>query len=786
MLKSYLALAFVFLLKLLPAQTAGYTDFNNYSPIYCSGEIPGSFLMSVQDKYIQDVKDEKKVSTNKYVSKSKGDFLLQSNYFIDLLTQSGKVLFGDSVTAYINSVADRVLVNEPELRAQLTFYGLRSAEPNAFSTDQGLIFVTVGLLAQLENEAQLAFILSHEISHYQKRHTLTVYMQGQRIFSDNTQRRSLSYDDKIREFSNHEKASEFEADSLGLARLSGTGYDCSEAMGALFVLQFAHLPFDDYDFPSNSYARPMMIFPQTLFLDSVRAIELDGDNEDDEYSSHPNIARRRERVELQYEKLKDCGTVKFADSKERFEFIRTICRFETVRLQMILRDYCTAIYNSEYLLKYYPQSLYLKRCIAKSLYGIAKYKNEKEFNSGMENYGKVEGKQQQCFYLFQRMNAEQITAVALRNLYDLSLIDSTQTTRNMLYDLGTEAIYYHGMTLDAMKKSVALYNEALADTVKKDTIVKPVAAEEKKDPAAGTGYVSKYDKLKKDKKEKEKTELVTEKTAEKSKFHMLAFGDIIDNAKVTAFFSACEQKSDERKQADQADKDRYKGMSDYEVRKAKQKSKKKDVPPPALGIDTLLVLDPFYLYATEWDGFKMKDSEQGKYALCDNVTDVAGVAQLPVVLFSMKEFKKEDIDKYNELALLNEWIEESANHDDLVMIQSESEFVQPVCDKYHTNDILVTGVVTFKQKRHNRGGIIFFSIICYPILPIGLAIALTPEHETYLLSGVYNLTDGDVQMTRETRLRSKAKSGYIRSQLYDLFTGIQMDPTAVPQKPKRR
>lgn len=785
MLRSHLVIALVLILKLLPAQTAGYTDFYNYTPIYCSGEIPVGFLMSVQDKYKQDVKEEQQVSKNKYVSKSKGDFLLQSNYFIDLLTQSGKVLFGDSVTAYINTVADRVLFNEPELRARLTFYGLRSAEPNAFSTDQGLIFVTVGLLAQLENEAQLAFVLSHEIAHFEKRHTLAVYMEGQRIFSDNTQRRSLSYDDKIREFSNHEKESEFEADSLGLARLSRTGYDCAEAMGALFVMQFAHLPFDDYDFPGNSFERPMMTFPKSLFLDSIRTIELDGDDTDDEYSSHPNLSRRRATLERQYESMKDCGTVKFADSKDRFDFIRNICRFETVRLQMIQRDYCTAIYNCHYLLNYFPESLYLKRCVAKSLYGIAKYKNEKEFNSGMQNYGAVEGKQQQCFYLFQRMNGEQITAVALRNLYDLSLIDSSITVHNMLYDLGTEAIYYHNMTLDAMKKSVVLYNEALADTAKRDTAIAPVTEQKKDSVPAGTGYVSKYDKLKKDKKEKEKTELSTEKNIEKSKFHMLAFGDVIDDAKVIAFFGACEQKSDELKQSDALEKERYKGMSDYEVRKSKQKAKKKDIPPPALSIDTLLVLDPFYLYATEWEGFKMKDSEEGKFALCDNVIDVAQAAQLPVVLFSMKEFTKDDIDKYNELALLNEWVEESTNHDDLVMIQSESEFVQPVREKYHTDDILLTGVVTFKQKRHNRGGILFFTIICYPLLPIGIAIALTPEHETYLLSGVYNLSDSHVQMSRETRLRSKAKSGYIRSQLYDLFTGIQMEPEE-PKKSKKR
>lgn len=767
-----------FILKFLPAQTAGYTDFNNYTPLYCSGEIPTGFLMSVQDKFEQDVKDEKKSSTNKYVSKSKGDFLLQSNYFVDLLLQSGKVLFGDSVTAYINSVADRVLVNEPDLRAKLTFYGLRSAEPNAFSTDQGIIFVTVGLLAQLENEAQLAFILSHEISHFERRHTMTVYMEGQRIFSDNNQRRSLSLDDKIRDFSNHEKASEFEADSLGLVRLSRTGYDCSEAMGAMFVLQFAHLPFDDYDFPVHSFERPLMAFPKTLYMDSVRAISFDGDNSDDEYSSHPNIARRRERLEDQFEDLNNCGTVRFADSQQRFELVRNICRFETIRLQLIIRDYCTAIYNAQYLLQSYPESLYLKRCIAKALYGLAKYKNEKEFNNGMDNYGAVEGKQQQCFYVFQRMTAEQITAVALRYMYDVSVVDSTNVTlNNMLYDLGTEAVYFHKMTVDAVNRSVVLYNESLADTIRKDTAVAPVA--EKKDTAttkSGTGYVSKYDKLKNEKKEKDKKDLSTEKIVEKSKFHMLAFGDIIADPQVISFFKTCEQRSEEQKQAEENANAKYKGMSDYEIRKAKQREKKKGAPPKPLGIDTLLVVDPFYLYATEWVGFKMKESEDGRYELCDNVENIAAQAELPIVLFSMKEFSKDDIDKYNELALLNEWIEESINHDDFVMIQSEAEFVQPVCEKYHTDEILITGVVTFKQKRENRGGIILFSVICYPILPIGLVYALTPEHETYLLSGIYKLSDGTTEMTRQTKLKSKARKGYIRSQLYDVFVGIQQEP----------
>ncbi|HTF02816.1 MAG TPA: M48 family metallopeptidase [Bacteroidia bacterium] len=765
----------------LRSQEPGYTNFDNYTPVNCSGEIPGIFLMSAQEKYKLDVKDEAQNSKNKYVGKAKGDFLFQSNYFIDMLLQSGKVLFGDSISNYVNTVADRVLINEPDLRAKLTFYTLRSEEPNAFSTDQGLIFVTVGLIAQLENEAQLAFILSHEIAHFEKRHTLEIYMAEQDM-----QRRTYDVDEKIRDFSNHEKESEFEADSLGLARLSRTGYDCAEAMGAMFVMQFSHLPMEDYDFESRAFERPMMIFPSSLFLDKIKPITLDNDSEDDSYSSHPNISRRRARLEEQYEDLSVCGTEKFAGTEAQFYMIREICRYEVVRLEIIARNYPRAVYNATFLQKAHPNSLYLKRAIAKSLYCMAKYENLSRLNDGMDNYNKVEGKAQQCYFLFQKMNDEQVTAVALRTLYDLSLIDSSVIIKAMLTDLGTDAVYYHNMTLEEMQKTVNIYKEALADTVKPDTIPKVVAVEEKKDSTpVNTGYVSKYDKLRTEKKKKDKQEVTEKKTVEKSRFHMLAFGDIIEDKQVIAFFRQCEDLSEIRTREKEVKEGKYKGMSSYEERKAKQKEDKKDLAPKALGIDTLLVVDPFYMYATERDGYKLQDSERGRYALCDQVTEVAGAASLPIVLFSVKEFGKDDVEKYNELALLNEWIEESANHDEVTMLQAETEFTQAVCDKYHAKNIFVTGVFTFKQKRENRGFVLLFTIICYPLLPFGIVYAATPEHQTYIVSGIYNVATSETEMTRVTRLKAKARQGYIASQLYDIFTGIQEDPAEPSKKTKR-
>ena len=47
-----------------------------------------------------------------------------------------------------------------------------AVERNAFALPNGAILVTAGLLVELENEAQLAFLLGHEAAHVLLRHQL--------------------------------------------------------------------------------------------------------------------------------------------------------------------------------------------------------------------------------------------------------------------------------------------------------------------------------------------------------------------------------------------------------------------------------------------------------------------------------------------------------------------------------------------------------------------------------------------------------------------------------------
>ena len=69
------------------------------------------------------------------------------------------------ISNYVSSIGNKVAAtsDRPSLRWQFTV--LDSPTPNAFATQGGYVYITRGILALLQSDAELAAILSHEIGH---------------------------------------------------------------------------------------------------------------------------------------------------------------------------------------------------------------------------------------------------------------------------------------------------------------------------------------------------------------------------------------------------------------------------------------------------------------------------------------------------------------------------------------------------------------------------------------------------------------------------------------------
>ncbi len=76
------------------------------------------------------------------------------------------------LTKYVNLVGNAVALNTGRPELQFHFGVLDTEEINAYAAPGGYVFVTKGALARMQDEAELAGVLAHEIAHIAERHVV--------------------------------------------------------------------------------------------------------------------------------------------------------------------------------------------------------------------------------------------------------------------------------------------------------------------------------------------------------------------------------------------------------------------------------------------------------------------------------------------------------------------------------------------------------------------------------------------------------------------------------------
>lgn len=75
-----------------------------------------------------------------------------------------------ALQAYVNGIGQKLAKASPRANLDWHFTVVDSAEVNAFALPGGYVYVTRGILAYLDNEAELAGVVGHEIGHVTARH----------------------------------------------------------------------------------------------------------------------------------------------------------------------------------------------------------------------------------------------------------------------------------------------------------------------------------------------------------------------------------------------------------------------------------------------------------------------------------------------------------------------------------------------------------------------------------------------------------------------------------------
>ena len=82
----------------------------------------------------------------------------------------GQLIKDRSLNAYVGTIMNRVAKQRAKGSVPLRTYIVKDADVNAFTVGGGYVFFNAGMIAAMENEAQLASVAAHEIGHIDRGH----------------------------------------------------------------------------------------------------------------------------------------------------------------------------------------------------------------------------------------------------------------------------------------------------------------------------------------------------------------------------------------------------------------------------------------------------------------------------------------------------------------------------------------------------------------------------------------------------------------------------------------
>ncbi len=451
---------------------------DKYQPLKCSGPIPSEFRTLIAAKVQKAMSDEAKVERSVTAKKSIVDFISASNRTLDELLTSGKVLFGDSISNYLEKIATVLLKDEPELRKQLRFYAVKSDEENAFTTNNGAILVTIGLMAKFENEAQLAYVLAHEITHFAKQHSVSLVLAKDEIFSGASLSRYNSQEEVISELSSFSREYEMQADNAGFFRFVKAGYDKGSARSMMDILLMSELQLEFELFDHSLLELDLMKFPPRIAFDTTKIKLSDFQGYDDTYSTHPNIEKRRAAIDtLLMDTALPEGNLYIIGANEFIE-ISKLAKNELIHINLLNQNYVNALYHAQVLLHNNPDSQYVEESIGKALYGLSVNNNHDLVKRGFFN---SKGQLQRCFRLFSALSQEQINLIAIRYLLYVERKYNNPFVTRLLNNTIEYGIKYHFISTKKIQDGIEKCNLIVKENLEKYSLTQSGAIPETED-----------------------------------------------------------------------------------------------------------------------------------------------------------------------------------------------------------------------------------------------------------------------------------------------------------------
>ncbi len=245
---------------------------------------------------------------------------------------------------------------------------VRSEVPNAMSFGEGTIGITLGLLAKLKTDAQVAFVLVtrwHILASHSDQHLRTLarlnYDKELKKKIDAARKSEYNQYSEMKEIftgmgfsiTQHSREHEHEADSLGFTYLMNSSFNPEAALSVMAVLDSVDFHADEkaidfrkyFDFKSYPFKPSWTVYSKSTTWHASHETA-------DSLKTHPDCKRRMAALDRQWSRMnRRSGKDNLGDG---FQQVRTMSQFELVESLYHFKNYGKCLFTALQLLNTYP------------------------------------------------------------------------------------------------------------------------------------------------------------------------------------------------------------------------------------------------------------------------------------------------------------------------------------------------------------------------------------------------------------------------------------------------
>ncbi len=765
----------------------------SFEPIKSTGKIPDDILIKRSEKIKTAI--EENASKKDKKKKKREAFAANSAFSIHQLLLSGDVLYNDMYSNYLNKIKDELLKDDEELRKTITVYAVKHHVPNAFTYNNGKVFFNIGLFSYLHSEAEIAFVLAHEISHYTQKHSIKTFEKVTDVLPKGY---TKNKDDifSINQFS-HEQ--EKEADSKGLELFLKSKYRRTSALLTFEDLERTEFPLMDYKFPREMISNSKLFFNNKYELDSIIPYELatdsmvkrlekrakqeeerlkeeannkgkkkskekeknkkektsvlsksnkktseddedDDDKKDDEEdtytfeTTHPEAPLRRKILldKMVSEKIDTSyGEDFIVDSEEEFYNIKRNAIIESIRNQIILHNYEEASYYSAGLLLIDSSDLYYKKLFAKSFGSMALFSN-KEWKTVHTKFNKAKGYYSDYLYM-------------MYNMYNTDKALLITTALNYCYQ------QYKMYPEDEEFKNLCV---SLAYKLKKDfSIDENFFKDVEISKEAYTDSKPNKEVYKKKKKSKKNDD---NKSGKFDNLVVASMSEFKDEKELKNIFNEAKELDESLKKLETENKKEFEKWIDENN----------------VGtINKVIVYFPYFRKYKKVDitSKKMAKDEKRNEEFKEQLLDAAKLAKLDMEILDNNSLSSDDVDKLNDISRIKEYFN-NVTFNNYVYKPNlvDKKILNDLRAKYKSDHILFIGAAPY---RSNSYALTIYGMFLWPYLALPEFLMFGSAYDFYAVT--LNLSTGEIDYKNEILMKMKDNRLMGKAVLYTFLNDIK-------------